>query len=354
MGFRLRRSIKIMPGVRMTVSARGLGLSMGVPGARMSVNTHGRVTRSVGIPGSGVSYVKTSSRGGPRSAPQPSRANALPMPPPRPVTAAPALRSKPGLFAPGWQKELYRASASTPPIGATFQALAAANPAFANTIAFAEALRVSMPANDHARSRILLNQLFDASYDPRADAVANAFFGRVTVSVPIAEGLDIELAFADRTTLGLILSEIEESIGSPDRAIHVAESLEPTTITAASLADLYADDRRWDEIVTLTDGVTNEDNPSVYLLTQRGIAFRQLERYDAARQSFTEALRIRSRSAPLRHLAFIERGKAALCDGQKALARKDFERVLAEDSSYEGLAELLASLDGSAQPAPQT
>lgn len=337
----------------MNVSARGLGLSMGVPGARVSVNTHGRVTRSVGIPGTGMSYVKTSSVGGGRATTRPSRANALPMPPPHPVTAAPALRAKPGLFAPGWQKKLYRASAQTPPIGADFQDLAAANPTFANTIAFAEALRVSMPANDHPRSRVLLNQLFDAGYDPRADAVANAFFGRVSVSVPIAEGLDIDLPFADPTTLGLILSEIEESIGSPERAIHVAESLEPTTITAASLADLYADGGKWNEIVSLTDGVTNEDNPSVYLLTQRGIAFRQLERYDAARQSFTEALRIRSRSVPLRHLAFIERGKAALADGQKALARRDFERVLAEDSTYEGLAELLASLGGTVQPAPQ-
>lgn len=345
MGFRLRRSFKIMPGVRMNVSARGLGLSMGGPGARVSVNTHGRVTRSVGIPGSGVSYVKTSSiRGGRASAPAPSRANALPLPPGT-VTARPSLRAKPGLFAPAWQKKLYRASAATPGNEADFQQLAAANPAFANTIAFSEALRVSMPANDHARTQVILNQLFDAGYDPRADAVANAFFGRVNVHVPVAEGISVELPFADRDTLGVILTEIEETIGSPDRAIHVAESLEPTTVTAVLLAELYADGGKWGQIVSLTDGVTNEDNPSVYLLTQRGVAFRQLQRFDAARQSFTEALRIRSRSVPLRHLAFIERGKAALADGQKALARKDFERVLSEDSAYEGLAELLASLD---------
>jgi tetratricopeptide (TPR) repeat protein len=349
MGFRLRRSFTIMPGVRVNVSARGLGLSMGIPGARVSVNTQGRVTRSVGVPGSGMAFVKTSSLGGDRGSRTPSRANALPLPS-RPVTSMPSLRAKPGFFAPGWQKKLYRAAAAIPPNGADFQALAAANPAEANTIYFAEALRVSMPANDHARSRILLNQLFDAGYDPRADAVANEFFGRVNVLVPIAEGLAVDLPFADRTTLGLILSEIEESIGSPDRAIYVAEALEPTTVTAASLADLYADGAKWDEIVSLTDGVTNEDNPSVYLLTQRGIAFRQLQHFDAARQSFTEALRIRSRSVALRHLAFIERGKTALADGQKALARKDFERVLSEDSGYEGLADLLASLDGTAQP----
>jgi hypothetical protein len=38
------------------VNKRSVGISAGVPGARVSVNSDGRSTRSVGIPGTGLSY----------------------------------------------------------------------------------------------------------------------------------------------------------------------------------------------------------------------------------------------------------------------------------------------------------
>jgi Tfp pilus assembly protein PilF len=55
-------------------------------------------------------------------------------------------------------------------------------------------------------------------------------------------------------------------------------------------------------------------------------------------------LRSRSRAAPIRHLAFLERSANYLAQGKKAMARKDLERILAEDSSYEGVRERLAEL----------
>ena len=64
---RFRRSVKLGPGVRMSVSKTGLGLSLGTRGGRYSVHTSGRTTRSVGIPGTGISHVSTST-GGKRAA----------------------------------------------------------------------------------------------------------------------------------------------------------------------------------------------------------------------------------------------------------------------------------------------
>ena len=60
MGLRFRKSIKIAPGVRLNIGKKSVGISAGVKGARVSVNSSGRVTKSVGIPGTGLSYVKTS------------------------------------------------------------------------------------------------------------------------------------------------------------------------------------------------------------------------------------------------------------------------------------------------------
>lgn len=56
MGMRFRKSVKLLPGVRMNVSKRSIGMSVGPRGAKVSVNSKGRVGTSAGIPGTGLSY----------------------------------------------------------------------------------------------------------------------------------------------------------------------------------------------------------------------------------------------------------------------------------------------------------
>jgi hypothetical protein len=46
----------------------------------------------------------------------------------------------------------------------------------------------------------------------------------------------------------------------------------------------------------------------------------------------------------VRHLALAERAQNYLAQGKKGMLRKDLERILAEDSSYEGVRERLAEL----------
>lgn len=58
MGFRFRRSVKLAPGLRLNISKRGFGLSAGMPGARVSVNSQGEARQSLGIPGTGMSWVQ--------------------------------------------------------------------------------------------------------------------------------------------------------------------------------------------------------------------------------------------------------------------------------------------------------
>jgi hypothetical protein len=50
------------------------------------------------------------------------------------------------------------------------------------------------------------------------------------------------------------------------------------------------------------------------------------------------------RAAPIRHLALAERTQNYLAQGKKGMARKDLERILAEDSGYEGVREQLKAL----------
>jgi hypothetical protein len=62
MGFRFRRSIKVLPGVRLNTSLKGVSASIGGKGLRHTVGTSGKRT-TVGIPGSGASYTVEQRRG---------------------------------------------------------------------------------------------------------------------------------------------------------------------------------------------------------------------------------------------------------------------------------------------------
>jgi hypothetical protein len=99
MGFRMRKSIKVAPGVRVNVSKRGVGASVGGKGARYSVHSSGRRTVSAGsgvIPG--VYYQKSRSGKGSSQAGSPASAPA----------AAPVAPKKPGMFAPKGEKQIRR------------------------------------------------------------------------------------------------------------------------------------------------------------------------------------------------------------------------------------------------------
>ena len=62
---RARRSIKVAPGFKVNLNKRSVGVTVGTRGAHYSVNTSGRRTSTVGLPGTGLSIVNY--QGGHRS-----------------------------------------------------------------------------------------------------------------------------------------------------------------------------------------------------------------------------------------------------------------------------------------------
>jgi hypothetical protein len=58
MGLRYRKTIKLFKGLNLNLSKSGVGLSFGIPGLRQSVNTSGKAVTTIGLPGTGISYVK--------------------------------------------------------------------------------------------------------------------------------------------------------------------------------------------------------------------------------------------------------------------------------------------------------
>lgn len=56
MGFRFRKSIKVLPGVKINLSKTGISTSLGRPGATINLKRGRKAKVTVGIPGSGLSH----------------------------------------------------------------------------------------------------------------------------------------------------------------------------------------------------------------------------------------------------------------------------------------------------------
>jgi tetratricopeptide (TPR) repeat protein len=326
MGFRMRKSFKIVPGVRLNVSKSGVGTSVGGKYGRYSAHSSGRRTVSAGTGVPGVYYQKSVSGGPSRSAGQSA--------PAAPAPSAP----KPGLFASKGEKELYNAikAQSVPAI----RAVGDAHPDY--RVASYSLAGLMLLDDDPAQAKTLLTSVFDAGGDPARDGFVTKYLA-TRIDLPIAAGITAALPVS-RDAVGLALAELRQEDDDLPGAIDVVEQLEPSAYAAVSLAELYTLADRPDDVVDLTEGVTNEDDATALLLVFRGAAFRRQGFHDAAHEALKEALRSRSRAAPIRHLALSERAENYLAQGKKSMARKDLERILAEDSDYEGVRDRLAEL----------
>ena len=67
MGFRFRRTVRLLPGIRLNFSRSGVSTSFGGQGATLNVSRQG-VRSTVGLPGTGLSYSKFYKDGGDTSA----------------------------------------------------------------------------------------------------------------------------------------------------------------------------------------------------------------------------------------------------------------------------------------------
>ena len=239
-------------------------------------------------------------------------------------------------------KKLYKATVGQPDYASLAQ-IGADYPPARPLASLLEAALVSLPAGDVPRGRDLLTWLFNTGYDPAHDDFVKKYLPAASFTLSFADGISVQLV-PDRNYVGLLFGEIYQQSGDLSAAIEVVEQLEPSTVAAVSLAELYALQGRWHDVVALTEGLTNDDEAATFLLTQRGITFREQGYFEASRESFKEALGIRSRPPSLRHRTLIERGLTYLHEGKRSMARKDFEKVLAENSTYPGLREHLSSI----------
>lgn len=329
MGFRVRKSIKIMPGVRMTLSPSGISTSVGVRGARVTLGANGRVSRTVGIPGSGISHTSTIRPATRTRARTKSQTNvALP-----PVA--------PTLFAPSYEKDFFKAKRLD--TVQEYQRIITLYPEARVSGSFLLALKL-IESKEYALALQALDNIWAVRETIQADQLFRKYLALKGFEVGIAEGIVVELNL-DRDVIGLLYAEVLQSQNMLDRAIDVVEDLYPTQTTALSLADLYVFSKRWKDVIEVSNGVTNVDDSTCLILIYRAVAFRETGYLDAAKESLKEALKSKNRASVIRHRGHAERALVYMAEGKRAMALKEVEKIMAENPNDEGVKLILSALE---------
>jgi len=330
MGFRMRKSIRVVPGLRVNLTKTGIGMSVGGRGMRYSVHSSGRHTGSVGLPGTGLSYVV--SKGGSRRPGQihavAARANAVPK------------VNKPGWFAPKAEKELYKIVKSGMAVAALDQA-ANLYPSHRYT-ALALAAVKRMESNQESDAAIQqVRQVLDGGYNPEEDNFARRYLSFISAGVGVP-GFTVARLPYSKALLALGASGILIEQGRQKEALELARSyVQGSIVGQLLLAELYDECNEPKRVIELTNNVSNVNEASMLLLTLRGKALAKAGHFDAAIETFKEALHYPSRPDELKELAWFNRAKTYMEVGKLSQARKDLERVMASNSSYPGLDALM-------------
>lgn len=340
MGFRVRKSFKVAPGVRMTVSPSGISTRVGVRGAGVSMSTSGRTTSSIGIPGSGIYFVSSSgsSRGSSGARNQRARAQVALDLTSHDYGSTP---TKPS-FASRWELKFWDALQSGADPVATAMKLEVDFPKAYDSLAYIELVARTPVQLDTERVGELLEYLVTSGYtaDPYRDLGAHfvrASLGCDALNIPIGGAL---CAFVPQSRDALVwMALINRASRHADwRAL--LGSLPESPISTALLAWALVEEGRFAEVLRLTDTVTNDDDLSAFMLTQRAASLLALNEHGAAIETLRAALRYRSRADGVLMAARFVRAQAYVAQGKLSMARKDIDSIRAVEWDYPGIADL--------------
>jgi len=331
MSIRFRRSMKIAPGVRLNFSKSTLGLSFGIPGARVSVNTRGDVYTSAGIPGTGLYSVERTSlkaRKGRSKKPQPGDL----------VEQIPA----PGFFAIREEKAVYRALKA-----GNVEELLKVGEKFPHIKYVTEALIFPRLLTNNTTDLEALTKRAADIWKRRADLEKNPLFADYAkgfeITLKVAPGVEIPMQYGF-DAFGLSYIEVLQMGGKYEEALAVAESLSPNQATALAVCENELQLRRWKDVLETTEEIENVDDATALLLIYRAIALRETGLPDAAIESLRLARAAKKRHEDVLNKALYERAITYKSMGKAAQAKKDLAKILATDSDFPGVSELLETL----------
>jgi len=332
MSIRFQRRISLLPGLRLNISKSSLGLSFGIPGARVSVNTRGEVYTSAGIPGTGlysVERINLKKRKGRRKKEEPG--DLVEQVPP------------PHIFAPRKKRALYRALQN-----GSIEALekVAKDHPEIRLVAEAHALprRLMGTSKDLQMLLSLAEELWQKRNEFAEEPMFYEYVKGTEMTLTLAPGVQISLQHG-LIPIGLIYVELLQLSNDYEKALEIAESLPANQATALAVCESEVRLSKWEGVLETTEEIENVDDATALLLIYRAIALRELGRFDAAIESLRRARSSKKRHEDVLNKALYERALTYEKTRKKSQAKKDLEKILATDSDFPGVNELLESLE---------
>ena len=352
--------MKIAPGIRLTFGKRSIGLSAGVPGARISLNSSGRVTSSPGVPGSGLYWTESVSLKGSKKRSGRTEETIVDgesyvedLPELERPTTAPRSPAKATIFSSKEEKamsalfyDIYGAVEANPP-ETVFQKAGAVAEKFPEIALAMHAIQVLHGSTDqklHSQTFPLADQLWARRRELFSLPLVQEYFPGIIPAVQVTPGIHANERF-NLTALGLIYAEILQLQQRYEEALAVVEEIDSDQITAISMADLEISLKRFDDAIATTEDIENEDDATAMLLIMRGIAFREQNYYEASLECLKQAVAKRTRSEMVLNRGLWERSFTYERMGKKAMAKKDLEKIMSREPAYAGLIERLTEFN---------
>ena len=347
MSLRFRKSMKLLPGVRLNFSKETVGLSFGVPGARYTINTKGRRTVSTGIPGTGLYNVETLSSGTRSSRSRNSSATAEAFEEEE-SSGPPA----PGLFARKAERalntfllDIYN-SDHPDDVASVFEKAAALKAQYPELKYPLDLITFLHGATDEkwaTEVELLGASLWEQRGAAFDDKHVRKYFKGIKPGVSISPGITTRLHYNEQT-LGFIWSEILQSQKKYEEAVAVLTLMQPNQMVAISLADIEISAGDFDGAIETTEDIEVFDDATGMLMLLRGVAFRGKDMNEAAIECFKRVLKEKKLPEPLTHRALFERGTTYALMGKKAMGIKDLEKILVDNPDYPEVEKKLTEL----------
>lgn len=351
MGFRFGKGFRLGAGIRLNVSRRGLGFSAGMKGLRISVGPRGtRFTAT--LPGTGLSFTQQIGGAGPRrrqasGAHRSSAATSERYPPASGTSLSQPPPPTPGLFAPAHERSLvkglnalqvddriaalthFQAAASQEPSAALLAALLLAQGAGNKYLAIRmleSVLRWEHTFPTPLMEKYLVAATFRIDITPHSSAL-----------VPLGELLAT-----------LLLAELYQENQQHEEAIGLLEEVQELAGEPAitlSLCELYVQAGLWDGVLERAQGVAVVDDATLETAILFARALGNSGMHEGAIAVLSDALRTRKDRNPLLlREARYWRALAYGVMGRKVQARREMEKLYAEDRSFRDVAHRLTTL----------
>jgi len=355
---RARRSIKVAPGFKVNLNKRSVGVTVGTRGAHYSVNSSGRRTSTVGVPGTGLSMVNH--EGGRRTTRAYAKTTARPAnPKPPAVTKA---KHRAGVFA-SHHERAYAKGLERLRKGKLTDAYALLDEAIASDTKHEATAAHLISGIAHFKKGDLdcaiehLEAVVSTHIDPHEDQLIHRYelpgeYARFDVQIGQLEAAGgttgegpvylLAAAYAKASRLKEAAGVMQKLVAEHDPS----DPIEPFPLIM--LCEIYQQLGDWDEIIHLVAhfNITNIDDGTLVLRSYQAIAMANSDLTDAALEVFKDCLKSTKRNPGLLYTARYARAQLYKRMGKKALAKRDLSRIYAGDpETYAELAVEIHDLD---------